>query len=200
MPSGGGWAIYYGGAFEFENTTSITLSNNLFTRLDGSAVFLHGKNRNLSIILNEFSYIGDNVIGIVGKVSDYNNGFINNNQSKHTNISFNICHDIGLYQGQSSFLFQAITHYSYVESNIVYNIPRAAIELNDAFGGNTNILKNLLFNTCRNTGDHGPINSWDRMPFINDINGTPSYEPFYSNIYSNFIIGNYGSSQGFDTG
>jgi len=35
-----------------------------------------------------------------------------------------------------------------------------AINFNDGFGGGTNASGNVLFNTCRETGDHGPINSW----------------------------------------
>ena len=62
----------------------MTISHNLYRRLDGSGIFLYGYNRNTSIIFNEFNYIGDNVLGIVGEVSDFNNGFINNTQSKHT--------------------------------------------------------------------------------------------------------------------
>ena len=31
---------------------------------------------------------------------------------------------------------------------------------NDGFGGGDIVTKNLIFNTCRESGDHGPINSW----------------------------------------
>ena len=41
---------------------------------------------------------------------------------------------------------------------------RAAV--NDGFGGGNNATRNLLFNTCRETGDHGPINSWDRCAAV----------------------------------
>jgi hypothetical protein len=60
---------------------------------------------------------------------------------------------------------------------------------------------NLIFNACRETGDHGPINSWDRQPFITEIadGKTPSYDAALSHVTNNFIWGNYGSSQGFDT-
>ena len=78
--SRGGWAIYFGAAcaIVLQNTTLVGLSNNLFRRLDGKC--------NISITNNEFNYIADNVIGIVGKVNDFN-GFINNSQSKLTDIT-----------------------------------------------------------------------------------------------------------------
>jgi hypothetical protein len=34
---------------------------------------------------------------------------------------------------------------------------------NDGFGGGDNITENVLFHTCRESSDHGPINSWDRQ-------------------------------------
>ena len=53
---------------------------------------------------------------------------------------------------------------------------------------------------CRETGDHGPINSWDRNAFISDVKyGTPSYTAEMNHVDHNMIIANYGASQGFDT-
>jgi hypothetical protein len=43
---------------------------------------------------------------------------------------------------------------------VLFNQPRAAINFNDGFGGGSEITKNLIYNACRETGDHGPINSW----------------------------------------
>ncbi len=52
----------------------------------------------------------------------------------------------------------------------------------------------------RESGDHGPINSWDRTAYISDVfDGSPSYRAATNNVNKNFIIANYGSSQGFDT-
>lgn len=35
---------------------------------------------------------------------------------------------------------------------------RAGINFNDGFGGGDTIANNLVFSTCRESGDHGPIN------------------------------------------
>ena len=44
------------------------------------------------------------------------------------------------------------------------------------------------------------MNSWDRTAYLSDIKyGTPSYEAQMNNVQNNFIIANYGASQGFDT-
>jgi hypothetical protein len=33
----------------------------------------------------------------------------------------------------------------------------AGINLNDGFGGSSRIAQNLIFNFCRESGDHGPL-------------------------------------------
>lgn len=77
---------------------------------------------------------------------------------RNTSITSNIAHDLGIWQKQSSFVFQALGAMTTIDSNIVYNLPRAAINLNDGFCGGDVISNNLLANTCRESGDHGPIN------------------------------------------
>ena len=102
--------------------------------------------------------------------------------------------EIGLIEKQSSMWFQAKTCESNIEDNVVFNGPRAAINFNDGFGGGTNTTRNLIFNQCRESGDHGPINAWDRTSFISDVyDGTPSYTAKTNSVAKNFIIANYGA-------
>ena len=37
---------------------------------------------------------------------------------------------------------------------------------NDGFAGGSTVEGNLVFNMVRETGDHGPYNSWDRQPYL----------------------------------
>jgi hypothetical protein len=46
----------------------------------------------------------------------------------------------------------------------------------------------------RETLDHGVLNSWDRTPFITDVDGTPSIEPQWSEARHNFLLSNYHSN------
>ena len=48
-----------------------------------------------------------------------------------------------------------------------YNTPRAGVNLNDNFAGGNVLESNVIYNTVRETNDHGPINSWSRMGFLN---------------------------------
>ena len=68
-----------------------------------------------------------------------------------------------VFQLQSSCWFQAKTAQTEVRGNLFFNGPRAGINFNDGFGGGNRVLNNVIFNQCRQSGDHGPINSWDRQ-------------------------------------
>jgi hypothetical protein len=81
-------------------------------------------------------------------------------------VSQNHIHDIGIFGKQTSCYFQAITANVTLKSNICYNGPRAGINFNDGFFGSHRMEGNLIFNMVRETGDHGPFNSWDRQPYI----------------------------------
>ena len=77
----------------------------------------------------------------------------------------------------------------------MFNGPRAGVNFLDGFGGGNNIKGNLLFNWVRETGDHGPFNSWDRMPYLTTVQtGEPSVIPATTNITRNFIINSYDST------
>ena len=65
---------------------------------------------------------------------------------------------------QSSFVFQAIAYATRIVDNVHFNGPRAGINFNDGFGGADVLEGNLLANCVRESGDHGPFNSWDRVP------------------------------------
>ena len=63
------------------------------------------------------------------------------------------------------------------------------------------VLSNVIFNQCRESGDHGPINSWYRQLFWTDVRDgakQPGWNPSYTEVAQNVIIANYGGSQGFD--
>ncbi|CAF2374614.1 unnamed protein product [Rotaria sp. Silwood2] len=77
----------------------------------------------------------------------------------------------------------------------MFNIPRAAINVNDGFYGNHTLSWNVIFNTVRETSDNGPINSWDRQPFLTDAvqSGLPSLWQHKSYIHHNTLFNNYRS-------
>ena len=58
----------------------------------------------------------------------------------------------------------------------------------------------ILITKVRESKDHGPYNSWDRVPYITTLrNGTASIVPADKSIHNNFIIGTYNSQEVIDT-
>ena len=53
----------------------------------------------------------------------------------------------------------------------------------------------FIFNTVRETSDHGPINTWDRQPYLTDAvqSGVPSLWQHTSYIHHNALFNNYRS-------
>ena len=66
-------------------------------------------------------------------------------------------------------------------------------------GGGDLVERNVLFNTCRESSDHGPINSWDRQPFLSTVRtGKPSMQMAWREVRNNILIANYGGSKEVD--
>ena len=199
VPSGGDWALHRGGAVFVEGTKGTVVKGNLFKRVDGNALFISGYNRGAVFDSNEFNWIGDSAMASWGYTDEHDG--TGGEQPRGTTVSNNVCHELGVFQLQSSCWFQAKTAQTTVIKNLFYNGPRAGINMNDGFGGANRITQNVIWNQCRQSGDHGPINSWDRQLFWTDIrdgSSKPGWNPAYTEVDRNVIIANYGGSQGFD--
>ncbi|KAL3936175.1 MAG: hypothetical protein SGBAC_008457 [Bacillariaceae sp.] len=196
-PSGGDWALHRGGAIHLEGTENVTIVDSKFLRLDGNAIMLGGYCHGTHISRSEFSWIGNGAIATWGDTDGYD--ATAPSQPRHTVVFQNVMSNLGLYQKQSSGFGQNKACLNTVIDNVMFNLPRAAINFNDGLGGGNMIRGNIIFNACRESGDHGPINSWDRMPFLTNTAGTePSFTPLPTRTTKNFILANYGASEGFD--
>ena len=204
MPSGGDWALQRMGALFLEGTENTLVDSCIFERLDGNGIMISGYNRNVTIQKNEFAWIGDTAIASWGYTSGTNvQGMgwdgTDGNQPRYNRILNNFAHELGIWEKQSSFYFQAKSCQNFLKGNIFFNGPRAGINFNDGFGGANNITESLLLNTCRESGDHGPFNSWDRQVYVTKVrNGTAQPDKDWDYIYSNFMIANYHSSMAID--
>ena len=148
---------------------------------------------------NEFAWIGDTAMSAWGYTEEHDG--TGGDQPRGIIIDRNKCHEVGMYELQSACWFQAKAAQVRLASNIFFNGPRSGINFNDGFGGGNEVVSNVIFNECRQSGDHGPINSWDRQLFWTDVRDgkeRPGWNPAYSDVSRNVIIANYGGSQGFD--
>jgi len=198
VPSGGDWAMQRIAAVQCEGCEGLKIVGCQFMRLDGNGLLLSGYNRDVEINYNEFAWLGDSSVVLWG----YSRGVdgSDGNQPRFTSIVGNTMREMGIFEKQSSGVFQAIACQTYIADNLVYNGPRALINFNDGFGGGNEIVNNLLFNPNRETSDQGPFNSWDRLPFLTDVyqKGVLSYRPLYNEIHNNMFLCNYGSNMCID--
>ena len=78
-----------------------------------------------------------------------------------TLVQGNVVHEVGIYERQGTMWNQALSAQTRLEGNIFFNCDRAAINVNDGFGGGNQISGNLVFNTGRAANkDEGSFNSW----------------------------------------
>lgn len=201
VPSGGDWSLPHVAAIQLHGVSNVAISRCHFVRLDGSAVLLSGYARGVVIAHNKAKWLGAGFAVGWGDTDGHDG--TSGTQPRGTVLDSNFVSEIGVWQKQSSAWFQAKSCSSVLRNNIFVNGPRAAVNFNDGFGGNNTVTRNLMWNMCRESGDHGPINSWDRVPFLTHVKygpeEPPSWEARMSDISENFISANYGSSQAFDT-
>jgi len=196
VPSGGDWSFFKEAAVFLEDTKNVKIVDCKFKRLDGNGVLLYGRNRNTKIEGSEFAWLGESAMAAWGRTNEWDGR--NGDQPRGTTIKNNVVREIGIYEKQSSAWFQAKACQTTISGNVFFNMPRAAINFNDGFGGGNAVRDNLIFNTCRESGDHGNINTWDRMPFLWDETGDFGFDTPETVIERNLIFANYGASQSVD--
>ena len=127
------------------SSQGVTISDCLFTRLDGLGIFVGGYARGLVISGNEFAFLGGSAIAAWGDTSEALNangtralptGYKigpdgrGGNQPRGTRVVGNLCREIGLWEKQSSLWFSAVSANATVEGNVFFNGPRAALNYN----------------------------------------------------------------------
>eukprot|EP00111_Clytia_hemisphaerica_P003098 TCONS_00008789-protein len=193
VPSGGDWTVHRGGVLYIEGSVNTLIEGCTFHSPGGNGIFAYQYNRNLVISHNTMFRLGDNGIVLVGE-SRLMDGSVGN-QPRGTQILYNIISENGIWGKQTYPFVQSVACQTHLEGNIFFSGPRAGLNFNDGFGGGNSVQSNLLFNFVRETDDHGPINTWDRVPYLTRVaNGsTVSLNVKENTIYNNFIINNYRS-------
>ena len=189
----GDWCVVRSGAVLIEESENVSVLNSEFKDLYGNAVFMSGKNKNHLIDGNEFSRIGASCIQIAGlpaavyEPSFWPNELYGNmeeftvhktqiDEPGHTGpktddyprnitVSNNHMQDMGVYEKQSTGVNISIAKNISIIHNTIHNSPRSCVNINDGtFGGHV-VAYNDIFDSQRETEDHGPFNSWGRDRF-----------------------------------
>jgi Right handed beta helix region len=164
-PSGGDWALHRGGAIHLEGTHRVEITDSHFHRLDGNGIMLGGYSHGTHVARCDFAWMGNGAIATWGDTVNDGYDATLPTQPRKSIIEHNIMSNLGLYQKQSSAWGQNKACLNVVRNNVMFDLPRAAINFNDGLGGGNVIEGNVIFNSCRESGDHGPINRYVEADF-----------------------------------
>lgn len=186
----GDWCVVKAGAVYLENTKNVKISNSEFEEIGGNAVFFYGYNEGAQITENEFRRIGATAVQVIGSPKAvYEPSFWNHQLypylQVHKNevefpqcqgpacekyprdiiISENHIQGTGIYEKQSCGVNLSVASGIKILHNTIHNSARSCINVNDGSFGGHEIACNDIYDSQRETTDHGPFNSWGRDRF-----------------------------------
>ena len=179
------WAIYRGGAILVRGAKNISISNCNLEDLGGNAIFFDQYVRNANVSGNRITRIGASGISFVGSTSavrspnyaykeyttyeelDTIPGPKNNLYPANNLVYDNLIFELGQVEKQTAGVQISMAMDITVRNNTIYHAPRAGINIGDGNWGGHIIEYNDVFNTVRETSDHGSFNSWGRDRYWN---------------------------------
>ena len=186
------WAIYRGGAVFFQGTEDCTLADSFLDQVGGNAIFVNDYNRRVVIRGCQIAKAGASGICFVGDPKAARSVLFNYNQSNQLAdidrtprpqtdnypadclVDDCLIYLTGRVEKQTAGveidLAQSIT----VRHCSIYDMPRSGINISDGCWGGHVVEYCDIFDTVKETGDHGSFNSWGRdrywLPDINVVN------------------------------
>ncbi|HEY5508781.1 MAG TPA: PDZ domain-containing protein [Paludibacter sp.] len=174
------WTIYRGGAVFYDGAVNCSLKNCTLTNLGGNAVFFNNYNRDCEVSGCMISEIGASAFCFVGDPNavrspsfeywqyvplaqiDRTQGPKTNNYPAECKVYDNLMFNLGVVEKQSAGVELSMCQSITVSHNTIYDVPRAGINVSEGTWGGHVIEYNDVFNTVKESGDHGSFNSWGR--------------------------------------
>lgn len=187
------WTIYRGAAVFFEGTEHCALRNCYLHNLGGNAIFFSNYNRHSEVSGSHLTRIGASAICFVGDPDavrspsfeygefvpyeqlDHTKGPKSNDYPAQCLVYDNLIHSIGLFEKQITGVELSMSQAITVSHNSIYDTPRAGINISEGTWGGHILEFNDIFDTVKETGDHGSFNSWGRDRYWH-----PSYKTMES--------------------
>jgi hypothetical protein len=175
----GDWCVQKAGAVYIENGKNINIANSNFINMGGNAIFMYGYNANNQIYNNEMLNLGASGVQVIGNTNSIDDpsfwqsqkttvkhptqiGPISENYPRDIVISNNHIENIGVYEKQSAGVNLSVSSRIKILHNTIHMSARSNINVNDGTFGGHEIAYNDLYDSQRETTDHGPFNSWGR--------------------------------------
>ena len=174
------WTIYRGGAIYFTNSKDCSVSKCSLFDIGTNGVFVDGKNSNITISKCHFKDLGASGVCFVGKPSsvrsplfeatkcqsfltmDKKPGPKSNEYPKGCTVEDCLIERVGMVEKQATGVEISMSYGISVINTSIYDASRAGINISEGTFGGHLIDGCDVFDTVKETGDHGSFNSWGR--------------------------------------
>lgn len=186
------WAIYRGGAVLFEGTEDCVLEDSFLDQVGGNAVFVNHYNRRVTVRGCQIARAGASGICFVGDPKAARNPLFNYSQVNRLEdldrtpgpqsdnfpadclVEECLIYLTGRVEKQTAGIQIDLAQNITVRHCSIYDMPRAGINIGDGCWGGHVVEFCDVFDTVKETGDHGSFNSWGRdrywRPKIQEVN------------------------------
>ncbi len=174
------WTIYRGGALFVTGSEDCTIEDCLIERVGGNAVFVNNYNRRFAVRGCHIAEAGGSGVAFVGDPEAVRNPLFEYGQRQNlANIDKTpgpktsnypsdcmvydcLIHGIGQVEKQTAGVTLNMAQGITIGHCSIYDTPRAGINIGDGCWGGHLIEFCDVFDTVKETGDHGSFNSWGR--------------------------------------
>jgi len=174
------WTTYRGGTVFFNGAEDCVLDDCLLDQLGGNAVFVNNYNRRIAIRGCHIWQAGANGVAFVGDPQAVRNPLFEYNQRQSVHdldrtpgpktdnypadclVEDCLIHETGRVEKQTAPVQISMSLGITVRHCSIYDVPRAGINIGDGCWGGHAIEFCDVFDTVKETGDHGSFNSWGR--------------------------------------
>jgi len=204
------WTIYRGGAIYFTNSSDCSISKCSLFDIGTNGVFVDGKNNKITVSRCHFKDLGASGVCFVGKPSsvrsplfeatksqsffdiDKKRGPKGNDYPRECSVEDCLIEHVGALEKQATGVEISMSHRISVINTSIYDASRAGINISEGtFGGH--IIDGCdVFDTVKETGDHGSFNSWgrDRYWHLSDLAQGDIYKYYNLDCMGKTIIRN----------
>jgi hypothetical protein len=174
------WRIYRGGALFFTGAEDCCVDDCFLDQLGGNCIFVSGYNRRIRISRTHIARAGANGISFAGERKAVRNpldsyddrlaiGDLDLTPGPRTAdypseclVEDTLIYQTGQVEKQTAPVEIDIARAITVRHCSIYDVPRAGINIGDGCWGGHHIDRCDVFDTVKETGDHGSFNSWGR--------------------------------------